>query len=42
MYIEQRNFTPSTGIHRTDILDMFPANYDQVISDAFKLSKKAK
>lgn len=27
-------------MHRNEILDMFPASYDQVISDAFKFSKK--
>lgn len=40
MYIEPRNLTPMTGMHRNEILDMFPASYDQVISDAFKFSKK--
>lgn len=40
--MQQRNLTPMTGIHRNDILDMFPASYDQVVSDAMNYSKKKK
>ena len=37
IYFEHRNFTPSTGAHRNDILLMFPDNYNESISDVLKL-----
>lgn len=39
--MEQRNLTPMTGSHRIDLLEMFPATYDQAGFDILS-SKRLK